>query len=242
MHVLPSEHHLELRSTDSCTHIDSPSKYFLRPVGFFFQEPSIRFGITTILSIALCLVAGGAWANAKNSGVLLDGLTVLAGGESGAEFDAMPILLSDIEFEATLFMIIEQGPTGAFGAIPPSARIRARRYGVLVRLLARQAKLFQDMANPSDVATIKTELIQRAGGHDAMKRVLKRFGMNDDNLTNWIKTALMVSIQIGQIVDQLSLETGIYGSKMTSYGQRDKQTVRKWLAGILLGNHVRILR
>jgi hypothetical protein len=217
------------------------------------------------LCIVFCFLIshtdGGSRATAetKENVVLLDGLAVLAGGKSWNESDSIPVLLSDVEFEAALIMIRERGPIDTLNSFPDSVRIRARRWAVVVRLLARQAGQFKETTNPRDVAALRKELIEKAGGPEAMQQVLTRFGVDDTALTLWIENALLAALQVRYIVEQVDVpspeieESILDGKQKYEDGylktqrrmilrERTEQTMKKWLANILAVDEVRIIQ
>ncbi len=198
-------------------------------------------------------------AQEKKDAVLLDGLAVLAGGKSWNESDSIPVLLSDVEFSAALIMIREQGPVDTLDSFPDRLRIRARRWAVVVRLLARQAGQFKETTNPGDVAALKKELIEKAGGPEAMQQLLTRFGVDDTALTQWVENALLAALQVRYIIEQVDVppletkETSLDEKQPDEDGyirtqrrmilhERTEQTMKKWLASILAVDEVRIIQ
>jgi hypothetical protein len=218
-----------------------------------------------LFSIVICFLIsnanGGspAAAQPKDDAVLLDGLAVLAGGKSWNESDSIPILLSDVEFAAALIMIRERGPIDTLDTFPDSVRIRARRWAVVVRLLARQAGQFKETTNPRDVAALRNELIEKAGGPEAMQQLLTRFGVDDTALTQWVENALLAALQVRYIVEQVDvpaskIEDPISNGKQKKeegylktqrrmiLRERTELTMKKWLASILAVDEVRIVQ
>lgn len=135
--------------------------------------------------------------------VLIDGIAVLAGGRATNEAESMRILQSDLEFESALLLLRRDRP------VPPN-RIRdariwlvAQRSAVLIRILANQARQFQETADTAASAAVKRVLVTRAGGKEAMSALLNRFGMKERDLDAWIENALLAATQLRYIRDQV---------------------------------------
>ncbi|MCP4602670.1 MAG: hypothetical protein GY847_19505 [Proteobacteria bacterium] len=203
-------------------------------------------------------------ADIPDGAVLIDGLAVLAGGIAADESDSIAVYLSDVEFEAALLRIRRFGPAGVDGKLDKKTRLEARRSAILIRMLARQAKQFQEVVDPGDSVALRDELIARAGGLEAMERLFARFGMNRNDLKNWTETALLATTQIRYVEDQVDIpsdreiinriedenpyETAarkreVYEAYRNSILKaRTDQMVRSWLQGILTEGRVRIMQ
>jgi hypothetical protein len=205
-----------------------------------------------------------AETSAVDGEVFLDGLAVLAWDERGRESDALPILKSDLEFYAALIAMRRFGPLEGQAVFSDAVRVQARRSAVFVRLLARQAKQQQEVVNSTAVAGLREEIVRLAGGTEAMGRLLRRVGMDDDTLTQWAQNAWLASTQIKYVMAQVDIPSlgktapGSGADRAGSgpeYGkdpldshrrrildERMKKTMNKWLADLLTNYHVRIIQ
>jgi hypothetical protein len=219
----------------------------------------LRLAAVFCVLVSHALGAGNATAEPQEEGILLDGLAVLAGEKAWNESDSIPVLLSDVDFEAALIMVREQGPIQTLNSVPDSVRIRARRWAVVVRLLARQAGQFKETTNPRDVAALRKELIKRAGGPEAMQQLITQFGVDDNALTQWIENALLAAAQVRYIIEQVDVPSTEMEKSVSNGTQkpedgylktqrrlilkeRTAQTMKKWLESILAVDEVRIIQ
>lgn len=229
-----------------------------------FARHETHVGCLLLATVFIFLIShplgqGDATAEPQEEGILLDGIAVLAGGKTWNESDSIPILLSDVDFEAALIMVRERGPIQTHSSVPESVRVRARRWAVVVRLLAKQAGQFKETTNPRDVAALRKELIKRAGGPEAMQQLITQFGVDDTALTQWIENALLAAAQVRYIIEQVDVpspemeESVSNGKQQTEDGyiktqrrmilkERTAQTMKKWLESILAVDEVRIIQ
>ncbi len=228
------------------------------------SHPPIPQQIIWVIAAVLFFNIGNVAADIPEGAVLIDGLAVHAGSRSIDEADSITVFLSDVEFEAALLLVIKHGPTGVHGDLDEKTRLKARRSAVLIRMLARQAKQFQEVVSPEDIAALKDELTVQAGGPEAMTRLLARFGMSKTHLENWVQTALLATTQIryieeqadipsdGEIADRFEQENpyntpterqdAYEAYRRTILQERKEQLVKSWLEGILAEGRVRIIK
>jgi hypothetical protein len=201
-----------------------------------------------------------AAADPPEGAVRADGLAVLVGGSAGDDSGSVPILLSDLEFEATLLLIQESGSAGLYRRVTETVRREARRRAVLTRLLARQAKQFQEEASPAEVSSIVRALTEIVGGEAAMAELLARYGMDVGDLEDWAEVSLLAATQIRYIEEQVEIPSrreirermaadgdAAAGATEEDYRrlileERLRKTVGSWLGGILRSGRVRLLR
>ena len=208
----------------------------------------------------------GALAQSRrtSNAILIDGIAVLAGGRSSNEGESMRILLSDLEFESALLLLRRGQPI-------PKNRIRdariwlvAQRSAVLIRILAHQARQFQETIGSADAAAVKRVLVGRAGGKKGMKRLLERFGMTFRDLDAWIENALLAATQIRYIRDQVDSPSDreIQAKMLTEPGTKDRadkqaayekaqqliiderleRTFQTWLRELLKEGRIRVIQ
>ncbi|MCP4678170.1 MAG: hypothetical protein GY854_22185 [Deltaproteobacteria bacterium] len=214
--------------------------------------------------LVVSLGAARAAGDTPSDAVLVDGLAALAGGQAANELDSIVILKSDMEFEAALLLLRRNVSGGLDKKLDDVTRKEARRCAVLIRMLARQAKQFQEVVNPEEKTALRKALVSRAGGPDQMEALLARHGMGESDLTAWIETALLASTQVRYMEDQVDLpsdreiderarvessqKSGVEeGDTYDKYRrliieERTKQSVKRWLDSLLEGGRVRIMQ
>ncbi len=234
------------------------TKFIIRPFRWYLLSSSL------VLCLTLFLATDSFAAEPKNKAVLIDGLSVLAGGIGANESDSVSVLLSDVEFEAVLLLLRKLGPSTVQRDIEDGLRIQARRHAVLVRLLARQAKQLKENTNAGEVADLRNKMIERAGGTKAIEKLYKNYGVGENALIQWAENALLAATQIKYIKEQVDAPSDkeIVERLKSRFGSTDgearkelydtyrqmilkEQTddkVRGWLLGILAESRVRIIR
>ncbi len=215
----------------------------------------------SFLVVSLC--AARAAGDTPDDAVLIDGLAALVGGQAANELDSIAILKSDMEFEAAL-LLLRNGSGGLDRELDGVIRKEALRCAVLIRMLARQAKQFEEVVKPGEKAALRKALVRRAGGPEQMEALLARYGMGEDDLATWMETALLASTQIRYIEDQVDLpsdreieeraqvelsqksgvEEGVTYEKYRRLiiEERTKRSVKRWLDSLLEGGRVRIMQ
>jgi hypothetical protein len=217
-----------------------------------------------ICSLGQLTFAELAFAQDKGKSILIDGISVLAGGVASDESDSIAVLLSDVEFQATLARLIRQGSEDPATPLTDAERNASRRSVVLVQMLARQARQFREVVPFTVRTTFKFNLISRIGGIDATDKLLARFGMTDTSFDAWIETTLLATTQIRDMRQQVEapkpaevnarirLETKEPLDQISEQlkkryrrliiQERCQELVRKWFDGVVSGGRVRILQ
>jgi hypothetical protein len=160
--------------------------------------------------------------------VLLDGLSALAGGRYANESDSIPVLVSDVALEASFLLVIRLGPAGLSSTVTEQLRRRARQRAVMIRVLAQRAKRLDESVAGVEIKALKKTLTDRAGGKDAMNRLLNRFGASDVDLSKWAENTLLAAAQIRYAKEQSE--------------DQGEGAVAKWLNEVVALAQARILR
>ena len=205
-----------------------------------------------------------AQAQSKRKTLLIDGIAVLAGGQAANETESTRILLSDLQFESVLLLLRRGNPI-------PQNRIRdariwlvAQRSAVLIRVLANQARQFQETVDSAEASAVKRILIERAGGNENMESLLGRFGMAERHLDAWVENALLAETQIRYVREQVDTpsdkeikvrmltgsEAGTPEEKQEAYENTRKRIVEErmettfevWMKQLLKEGRIRIVQ
>ena len=212
------------------------------------------FLCSTTVSLADESPGGGA--------LLVDGISILSGGPTANESDAVPLLLSDIEFESVLILTARMGPAGL--SHPPSGDdwVKARRRATLIRLLAGQARHFHETADPDMKRQLLSQVIDDVGGEEALGKLMARFGMMHSDLDRWIENAVLALTQIRYMKDQVELpsrrdveakalaEEGRFPDSPSEREQyrrmvleeKTNEQIQKWLEETSKRGHIRMVR
>jgi hypothetical protein len=219
-------------------------------------------GSAFALGLVFFIGRSAAAADTPKGAVRLDGLAMLAGGRESDESDSIPVLVSDVEFEAALVLLRKQS------SIEPDLRSdaevwkKARRSAVLVRMLSRNAKQLGESIDPSLAETLENELIERAGGPDAMDLMLARFGVESRDLKTCAENALLAAGRLRymeeqvdipsdrEIVERIQQDADGDPKNEQAYGkyrrlileERLNLSIAAWLNDILAKGRVRILK
>ncbi len=169
-----------------------------------------------------------AEADPPDDAVLLDGISVLAGGRPADDAAAVPILLSEVALEGEFLQLSRFGPMGSNRVVDEALRKQARKQALLIRVLANRAKRLEEVVDPSQVLSLEQKLTGLAGGEYAMERLLQRYGVSRDYLHQWAKNALLAVAQVR------------YAEEQTD--GPGKAALEKWLAGIVAVDQIRIFR
>jgi hypothetical protein len=210
----------------------------------------------------LLAVLGAAPVDADDESVIVDGISVLSGSRTSNESDAVPLLLSDIEFESTLILASRMGPAGIGQRPTADDWARARRRATLIRLLAGQARHLHEVAD----SLIKRQLLHQVaydlGGEEALERLLTRIGMKRQALDSWIENAALALTQIQYTKDQVerpsrrevearaiaevggSADWGLVREKYRLLILKEKTDaqIERWLKEVEGRGHLRIIR
>ena len=201
-----------------------------------------------------------------NGTVLIDGISVITGSHTSNESEATPILLSDIEFEATLILASTLGPGAILDSTSPQDWRRAKRQAVLLRMLAAQARYLHETASETDTHSILKALTRMVGGESAMSTLLTRLGLGFQELTLFSETAALALTQLQYFEEQVSLSSWHKGRHRRNRQRRDrerraavdknfvsgyrhlvgpKQTeaqIEKWITDLMDNGHIRTIR
>jgi hypothetical protein len=150
--------------------------------------------VSALLLALAC--AGSATADPPDDALLLDGLGALVGEREDDEGAATPILLSQVGFEAQLLLVRKLGPGWREVEVDEQTWVAARRIVVLTRMFSRQARLMGEMVDPELLEAQTAELVERAGGEEAMAEILERHGVSQDDLVRWVEDALLAAQQV----------------------------------------------
>lgn len=204
---------------------------------------------------ALLLARTPAADSAETSGskeILLDGLSAVVGGSPADELSRTPLLVSDVIFQARFLQLV-RGQAGGSPPIGDELLRQGRRSAVFMRLLAGRARSLKETVAPNIVASIRDRLAELAGGDSELAALMERTGYSEADLTRWIEDAVLASTQIRYALDQARLETAPTEvdegdeseSEPGADGLGTRQALREvvqWLEGVLLEQHLRILR
>lgn len=223
--------------------------------------------VTRFLAVASTVFFWGNTGIAAEPVVLVDAVSMLKGANTSGEFDAVPILLSDIEFESILILTARNGLSAAL--LPPDTEEwrEAKERALIIRLLADQAGRLHETAALEDKEALLGEIVGNMGDAETMNRVLIRIGVQRAALDRWIENAALALKQLRFLREQTTLPSGRSDrhrarQKAASLGNennRDGNTVvhryrnmlskstgnealRARLLEIMAENHVRVLR
>jgi len=219
--------------------------------------------VLSIVCLFMCSTARGQTAAPPGGDPLLvDGISLLSGGPTANESDAVPLLLSDIEFESAIILTARMGPAGLSHPASGDDWLRARRRATLVRLLAGQARHFHETADPAAKRALLKQVIYDVGGEEALGKLMSRFGMRRSDLDRWIENTVLALTQIRYMKDQVELpsrrdveakalaEEGRFPDspsereryrRMVLEEKTDEQ-IQKWLEQTSKRGHIRIIR
>ena len=161
-----------------------------------FRGTLIAATLTFGLSVAPFFTA------ADDSIIPVDGLAALIGGGASAEFDASPMLISDIELEARLILTEQNGLAALADQPTPEEWRQAVERAILVRLLSDQARRLNETASEEDRRNLLGEIVIRLGGTDAMNQLLARLGTSRYVLDRWVENAVLAAGQLRLLLDQ----------------------------------------
>lgn len=211
---------------------------------------------TLALAFAALLLARTPAADSAETSaskdILLDGLSAVVGGSPADELSRTPLLVSDVIFQARFLQLV-RGQKGGSSPIGDELLRQGRRSAVFMRLLAGRARSLKETVAPNIVASIRDRLSKLAGGDSELAELMKRTGYSEADLTRWIEDAVLASTQIRYALDQARLETAPTESDADDASESDpgsdglgtRQALREviqWLEGVLLEQHLRILR
>ena len=198
----------------------------------------LLFGALISGLITLLVERDGAADGVRRGLILLDSLSVLIGEGTSDEADSIPLLLSDLELEFSLFVARKPGRAATSALADDEMRNEARRSAVLVKILARQARRLGGAPDRELVDALVGELTERIGGADAMRLLLGRFGSDEKDLRSWAEDAILAAEQIRYVEEQVDLPF----EKDLVVETKKASTVSKWLEEIISRSRVRIIR
>ncbi len=222
--------------------------------------PNLPHHLLSLLLVFSWSTVGNAEESTDNA-LIVDGISVLSGSRSANESEAVPVLLSDIEFEAVLIIASRMGPAGLDHRPTEDDWVRARRRATLIRLLADQARHLHETAAPLIKRQLLNQVVYDLGGEEALDGLLARFGMRRSALDSWVEDAALALIQIRYIKDQVErpsrrdveakaraagatqpdTEKREEYRRMILEEKMDKQ-IEKWLEETRQRGHIRIIR
>jgi hypothetical protein len=163
--------------------------------------------IMIMIMITAVLLPGTAVADPPTDAVLLDGLSVLAGGRAEEESAAAPVTMSDVGLEAQLLLVRRLGPAWRDGPVDERLWVEARRIAALAVMLARQARQMGETIELGVIEAELGELRARAGGPAAMRALLGRYGADEDDLHRWVEDSLLAALQVRYLRDRIDPPT-----------------------------------
>lgn len=198
--------------------------------------------------VILCGPMTSVHAESAQQMVHLDGTAAFFEGREFGSAELVPIYSSDVDFEATLLLLEEHDESQSASSNAQSSWIRARRLAVMVRLLARQAKMLGETVSDVDINRLISGVTRRVGGSGSMSRLLARYGLQEQDLYQWAANTLLASNQIQGFVEQ----SGILVRRDDNLKEQDNSTVRaipkrrlvqaitSWIQNLVDSNRVRI--
>ena len=221
----------------------------------------------TVFSIAalatIVIASNTAHTQQTENEILLDAISVLVGSRASKESDATPLLLSDVEFEATLILVGRFGPGGLHKRMTKTLWLEGRRRVTLIRLLANQARQLHEVATIVEKKYLLQEIVEQMGGKKPMDNFLIQLGVGRDTLNVWIENAALALTQIGYVEEQVELPSNkdieariARDSKSDNSASKDirekyremimeektDEQIRRWLIDLSLEGSIRVIR
>ena len=159
-------------------------------------------------------------ASATEPVILVDAVSMLKSNAAG-DPDAVPILLSDIEFEAALLISGRDGPSGLLESPSPKDWRQAKERALVIRLLADQARRLHETASPEDKQALFEEIVGNLGGVGALNQLLARTGVPRDAVDRWIENATLALGQLRFLRDQIALPVQQRRPQSSGDGEED---------------------
>jgi hypothetical protein len=162
------------------------------------------------LVLALCCAVGvpaPLRADPPADAVLIDGLSLMAGGRPADESGATPVLISDVGLEADLLLVRRFGTD--WERAPRSAQLllEARRVAAIVTLLAGQARQMGEEVGLAQIEAARKLITERAGGPAALAALLERHGAGPERLDRWLTDSLLATAQVRYITERIEPPT-----------------------------------
>jgi len=148
-----------------------------------------------------------ALADEPSNLVAFDSVDVLVSGSSGDESTAIPIFLTDIEFEARLLLVKKHGSKWNENPIDSALFFNARRKVTLVSVLAHVARLIGKEPSVVEINALVKEVTDLAGGKKPMQELLNMSGMTDEDLITWAARAILAEIQLQYLAERIEPPT-----------------------------------
>lgn len=195
--------------------------------------------------------------------VPVDAISVLTDGSNAGESDAVPILLSDVQFEAFLILTGRNGPNDGFAEPSDDDWQRAKERAVIIRLLANQARRLHESASEDDKIILRSEISAGFGDAAAMHRLLTRIGMAADAVDRWVENAALALGRLRFLRDQSRMPYAAAQDRSSNTARSENagtardtvrgyrrmidhkignEELRKWIIEITEENHIRVLR
>ncbi len=138
---------------------------------------------------------------------------MLTSDRNAGKSDAIPILLSDVEFEAFLILTERLGPVGIRQTPSAEDWRLAKERALIIRLLADQARRLHETATEEDKRALRQTIVENMGDEKGVNRLLARIGVPKQALDRWIENAALAVGQIRQINEQIALPARNVGQR-----------------------------
>jgi len=226
--------------------------------------PLFHRSMVSIVALLPSLWMGGiVEAEQHQKEVVLDGVSVLAGGRDSNESDASLLLLSDIELEASLILVGRYGAAGLERPLTKALWKEARRRATLILLMAAQARQLNELVSNDEKQALLEEITEQMGGRASLHAFLERIGVERPSLDKWIENAALALRQLKYVGDQVEvpsnreiearMDTDSRGLEKNLESVRERyrelimkektdEQIRQWLRELSMEGAMRVVR
>ena len=166
------------------------------------RVPVIPLFVFLSLHSSICIAATSDSARTE---VPLDGLASVISFSATDESSAVLILNSDVELLARMLLVTHHGEKWQDFPVDSVVKFKARRLGVIVRLLAHVATQVGEKVDNAKRDKWIARFSEMAGGDKAIDKMLDQTGTSRRDLEYWFSNLQLCRIQLQYMSDKIQM-------------------------------------
>ena len=157
-------------------------------------------------------------ADATEKDIFMDGIAAVISFNATDESSAILLLNSDVELVARILLVSHHGAEWDRHPADNVVKFKARRLGVIVRVLAHVATQIGEKVDTGLRDRWVERFTQMAGGDRAVQKLLSQSGLNRRDLMYWFANFQLCRIQLQYMADKIQMPSQSELQKMFQQG------------------------
>ena len=177
--------------------------------------------VTAMIAIAAVLslwVRPVVAAESAESDIMLDGIAAVISFNANDESAAVLLLNSDVELVTRILLVSLHGAEWDRHPADNVVKFKARRLGIIVRLLAHVAAQIGEKVDTGLRDKWVEKFTEMAGGDRAVQKLLSQSGVNRRDLSYWFGNFQLCRIQLQYMADKIQMPSDAELQKMFRQG------------------------